>query len=1461
MKGFKRFLAIFGICFGSLVGFVGIFFAIVAITGGFNPEPVDITKMSFASSDGSAPGEEISKISIIDSYSAKVFYEPSDATQRQLTLTLVGDGADIVTLSSTTVNAGENFTITPKKRAVTIGSEEYQLNVGGEVEIIATAPNNYRSCKLFITVDVEVPVGGLQAVGMDGGSYVYSDPTDVTTLLGYKLNRVGSGLFKLAIQTTPSNALEPNTGRYSDAENIGYKKAYITLPEDSGFSVVGNPETMVSYYSAASKKYFAYSSYSTSATRNENGTFSLTVGGIIYSDLIICEHYVYTLQLSEDIANNNYNVVAKVFKTYDIQRDFLAMQSGFADHRAPSTAEYPTFCNFVAKYKDYIKAEPAGEIFLNSVTNSVGDIQINTPEGYNAAMNYLYVSTNINFIVEDIDIASMNTESLGTTFELHSGTYSDNDVDYNLNELTKEELISIFGLNLSVVGSSTPITRWVGDIMVLSLKGITGTIEWDDIIQVNANGTLSVKEAAIDKDNGGIIKVTYAEGKYKIEILDELLTDSHPVLLFATKYGDGETFTTSYKFCTVAVSNVTSNIASSLVVNTNTSTGGINTTMVTNPSLEGNVKEQIFDETTILVGDGQRDPNEALSYDVVKLFAVDEAKLFVGEGTAYPKVLLGNSGEKIKYIMNGSEVAMAYELPKKENGEYYLRALNNSGGDGNSVKIFAAIVKTDINGDVIIDEANGYTFINKSADVSIDINTYAEASDLNWYIKSGDNYYKKGVLSASAENPNADLKLLLYENYDILATLYDINRTGEVQIPEDVETGVNYLYNMGYAFADFSSSCNTTSKFKANEGTGIFVTSAIAQQEISTGINAVKITLTTLKSTVINTPINQRKLIAEGYSNNGIEISISRISIKDPVISLQGTVAGEIGEMALSGTHRLNPLTISKEFANGNFLWTTQSGMTVLTSPNGVMLTYSTDIDPYMERKRVIWSPKIDEAFRTNENIALYNAHLALQFTSGEGEMMWTSSDTSVATLSGTNNDELTMLSGTFAGKEFNISCKIDTYLNNQASAGTDSIVAVAYLKAREYPAEINLYSTLTGNISNGGVIVGTNGYVDNSTTQRLYLSSTNNGLVFISATPNYIVSEDGNVILKINAFDDLFRASGYSLAVGDKIAITGDAKFEGELTSITITNEILTSKELNIILTDYSATSSVGFEITKKNVNIYTDSMRAGDMVVITSANANFYAEASDSYNNCIVITETMIVAKQVVATLQTLATTTEITFITCTPERTLNSEFLSGTVKSFKFVELKNAIPEGGSLVISLNNAVFAVTNDDGTTDIYSNVTITEDSDLSKYVLVFDFENSDDVEADFSYNYYDADDVASDAQTFNLKSIVIEDGSVDAKVLVDAKDYSYKTTKLIDVRYNGVDLLTGTKSLTGEATVLTFGGVTFELSSGFTWVLNEENVSILASGENGIKPLEITVSINGTSRVLYATYEKTSA
>ena len=1437
MKVFKRFLKIFGICFAGLIGFVGIVVSIFAITGGFNPKPIEITRMSFLSSDGKTPADEISKISIIDDYVARIYYEPENATEKNIELTVVGDGVNIIEISSQNVNAGIDFVIKPKKRTVIVDGKEVQVNVGGEAQIVAKDQNNYKSCKLFVTVDVEVPIGGLSIIGVEGGEYrEYEEGGQ--TLRGYRLNRVGNGLFQFAVQTFPTNALEPNTKQYIDAKNIGSKKAFLTLPSGNAFEVVGDPVIKTSYYSASSKMYFDYDGYKTVVSNNQNGTYSLIEGEKTYSDLIITQHYVYTLKISEDVANGKYDILAKVFKTYDIQEDFLAMRAGFANHDTPvGEEEYKAFCNFVAKYKKYIIAEEEGAIFIQSHSNNVGDIQINNPTDYNEAVKFLQVETSTTFILEDIDIISMNTTETSISFDLHSKTYTDaNGTVYNLDNLSKENLIKLFGLYLNVQGTSDPVTKWVGDIEVISLKGITAGIDWNSVISV-VNGQLVV---APEYDHSDTIKVSFSNGKYSLTVLDELEINPHAVLMFATKYGDGESFTEQYKLCTISIESIIVNLPEDIKINTNASAGGIDTSMNTN--LTDVKKEQTFGDGTIQVGKGRGDADAPLTYEQIMLFVTGD-NLFVGEG--YPKIKLG-SGELTYVIGANSTIYTAYELPKDSDGNYYIRALNNTGD--NKISIFAAVVKTDINGNVCYKKGTEdvYVLAVKSGEVQIKIDTYAEADDLRWYVENNGQWYEKGI-SAEASRDN-ELKMLLNESYDIFVTLYNLNQDGEVVIP-DVEDGVDYLYNMGYAMKDLYSNANTSSSFGSNgyltidppayqENVDVTIAGDVGSSNAT--IQLCKIKATTTKSVYSTTEASQRRLYLNGYRSRSLEFIISKITISDIVISLKND---DETLVEFLNVHPTRPYEISREFENGSFVWKINGK--ALTNITKFAYSYTTDID-YIDEQH--FSDKIDIAFRTEENIDKYKEHFG-SLLGTEMLFGWASSDNDIAEV--TTTGFLTMKQGSFVGDLFNVAITMNTYKNNTGEGGSDTATMVVYFVSREYPINI------TGNTSEFGEVKNNETAVEGETS-RIISNDSGHMQTITSATTlenifktnrSYFTDNNGNIIKQINIFDDILRASEYSLEIGDSLTVVGNAKFINSK-SITITEGILNSKTLNIILDDITNTD-LSFNLTKKNVNIFDVSMKEGYLVEITSGNSVFADGATT-----IVVTSEMIEAKKLNAILNTGALNTNISVKVYEPNRRLTNIVALSDI---------GALFEDGytGVRLSVSGGLFTYYNKEGVEQSAYSIDLTSALDLEKYYLSFNFSGGY-YTASISYTCWGEGKDNGSGTISNCSNYVTEK-SFDAKrQTIFTKTYSYKVDKLIDVDYNGISLLYNedgslkTFEVSEDHKVLTINGVEFVLSNNFTWT---EDGKINYSGENATEVLQITIKIGGIDKIYYVTYGSVTA
>ena len=131
---FKKFIKIFGIVFLSLSVVIGGTVGVLAITGVFNPEFVELKSISFSQNEY-----------YIDD-ATQIEIKPSPENSTQLDLVLVSNNTQVVQVPSS-VKAGEKFTITPSK---TNG-----VNNGGIAELTAYY-GNLIYCKAKVYVDVEV---------------------------------------------------------------------------------------------------------------------------------------------------------------------------------------------------------------------------------------------------------------------------------------------------------------------------------------------------------------------------------------------------------------------------------------------------------------------------------------------------------------------------------------------------------------------------------------------------------------------------------------------------------------------------------------------------------------------------------------------------------------------------------------------------------------------------------------------------------------------------------------------------------------------------------------------------------------------------------------------------------------------------------------------------------------------------------------------------------------------------------------------------------------------------------------------------------------------------------------------------------------------------------------------------------------------------------------------------------
>ncbi len=182
-KKVLRFLKIFGISFGAVLGLVALVVGWVAISGGFKERYQALVSMTFSQN-----------VYLLDEDFIEVLLVPDDSLVTELDVNVyIQQGSNIIALPDLTdeeITIGTPFKIYAQKHTITVGEEEIEVNVGGEAQIIAEQNLITTSCKIF--VDVPVIEFNLTA---DNNEEIY--PGDQFTV------GVGSIL--------PTNSLNPST--------------------------------------------------------------------------------------------------------------------------------------------------------------------------------------------------------------------------------------------------------------------------------------------------------------------------------------------------------------------------------------------------------------------------------------------------------------------------------------------------------------------------------------------------------------------------------------------------------------------------------------------------------------------------------------------------------------------------------------------------------------------------------------------------------------------------------------------------------------------------------------------------------------------------------------------------------------------------------------------------------------------------------------------------------------------------------------------------------------------------------------------------------------------------------------------------------------------------------------------------------------------------------------------------
>ena len=801
----KKFFKIFGIVIAGIIGLIAIAFAVAAITGAFSQKKINIEQLSW----------EEDNMVVVDDFKATINFLPENANQLDVELKFVyEDGANIVEIPQT-VKAGEEFTIKVKK-------DGKGKNIGGEVVISAQTSLVKTQTNLKILVDVPIPSDGL----LIASDYDTEDDQNIIN--------AGSSEFNLYVYTNPNLALNPNTGKELDLTKA-YKNITLTSGDTEVLQILNN--------GAGEQKEMFYCPHymeSISAQGNTPGhdphapfTDSRTCS---YCNTDKSKVIVYKAHATSS-SQAPIIVTAKALRTYSMEEKYVDINDqkylgeggvidadGRREFFEDLSAYVDEFKNFIiADTRPYVNATnnetiyANGKAFIDSVTqtNSSGETYVKINDNgteYNATLFYLFVEARKVFNVKEIDIAEIDsTLNEKVEFDLHG----------DVQQFTVDDLINTFGIRLIPTNTddftSDDLKYRIRELKIIAIKD-------------KVDGS----ESQFDFDYcGNIFEIenpaSTVNAVWRIRAINPISSTDKNVRLrfYIPRNANGE-YTSGDLYCDVGVEVYENKVNEFSLISSGEN--AIATKMILNTQdTNGYSYRQVLDETRyVLTGaDGQ-----APTYNTVKFFVTkDSAKTKLdGAETTYFKVKLNPAGSAtapaLLTMPYGSTSVEAYEIAYTIAGKTYLEALNVT--DGNNLRVFAAVIKTDHNGNPV--DANGvsmgqegytgnYVVIAKSNEIEISIDNYLEK--LNFYtIDNEENpttFTLRNVPETGESQTTDTVQLLADQSYKIIASPYLLNTTGEFDTANAAyaNTEIDYKANLTWAM-NYAASTNNLIEFRTS---------------------------------------------------------------------------------------------------------------------------------------------------------------------------------------------------------------------------------------------------------------------------------------------------------------------------------------------------------------------------------------------------------------------------------------------------------------------------------------------------------------------------------------------------------------------------------------------------------------------------------------------------------------------
>lgn len=762
---------------------------------------------------GEAFNVEIQKVKVVN-VGSKVYYIVDN--------TLLNE--DYSTVDDTT------YEIYPEIRVIKIGEKLYkylEYNVGGEVRIQATDSEGGTTWTQFeFFVDS----------GINGLSY------DFSAVPGELENNTivfNENDMTFTLNTTPVESINPSTGEVFNSSLFNFKSV-VTTSSDTSVLNIKKVENL-----------------------EKHG-----------SDGDVYRYIRYTFN---SLKSGTSTITSKTLPTYQMYLDYLEADNLF-NTEISSGQGYIAVTNFAKKYVDYIivagdivelpdgtVSTEGNEWYKGILEKNKGNFIINTPLDYNNLLNYLFVTTSQEIVIENVELKAFKVSTDALNLDLFET------LKYNNQPLTRENLIKLFGIKLESTSSNvseSALSVRIDELKMYSVKNYqifdsVDAIEGDELFTITkkvgntyqevpyytpivSEGTTKYLTYTRNDSVLGVSNPSSENGNvWTIRANKEQERDDDGTAIVMVLYDEvsglyfDHVTKVSIKINQINVFSLNSGLIRDMSLSTANNHGKPNLIYV-------DLRYENIGTANSLI----KDFTEGASYTNIKLFVTTASAKDNGVLRIRVKTKDGTeNGEPMVYTMPvGASTVEVYEIDYKKDssGLICIEALNttikykNDGenptsslDDSRQIQMYVGVVRTNVDGEPVdadgnlVDEKfftkeddesvweyqNQYDFIEVASE-SLQFDIYSYLQSVNFYTANAEatgDFVNRTTVDGEITEP---VKMIVGQRFEMYVTNLTLDSSGNYTGSSSEKT------NLDTAFADFYYNNligqNKTARFETN---------------------------------------------------------------------------------------------------------------------------------------------------------------------------------------------------------------------------------------------------------------------------------------------------------------------------------------------------------------------------------------------------------------------------------------------------------------------------------------------------------------------------------------------------------------------------------------------------------------------------------------------------------------------